>query len=329
MPVAGGLNAQLGIAEEVTPGTPVVVSRFLEFDKENLSQGFERVDHSGLRTGRRILGANNYSVGRQSAEGDLEMVLQTKGQAVLFKHALGAVATTTPAGGTLSRAHKCTVGDLDGKSLTVQVGMRDDTGTARPKTLAGCKIAKWSLEVKENDHPMLSIGIDGMSSTLATALATASYPAGQEDYFATQAVVKVAGAEVECSELKLDVDNGLMLERYYLQASLPGTKKQQLEGDAMREIKGSCKLSFPDLVAYNRFVNNAQSSLQLTFTGPIIEGAIAHSVDALIPAVRWDGKTPAVDGVGLIPVELDFVAVDTLSADGPIVVTIVNMDTAP
>lgn len=328
MAAAGGINSQLGYAEEVTPGTAVVVSRFGEYDRETLTQDFERVEHTGLRTGRRVLGANNYAVGRETAAGDIEMVLQNLGQAVWFKHMLGAVATTTPGGGTLSRSHKCTVGAIDGKSLTVQVGLADDGGTSRTKTLAGCKIAKWTIGGKENEHPMLKLSLDGMSSTTATALATASYPAGLADYFSTQTVVKIAGSEVDCSEWEISGDNGLALERYYMRSTTPGQKKEQLEGDALRSMEGKLTLAFPDLTAYNRFVNNIQATLQITLTGSIIEGAIPHKIDLLAAAVRFDGDTPTVDGVGLIPIEMKFKIVDTIAADGPLVATIVNTDTA-
>lgn len=329
MPVAGGINAQLGIAEEVTPGTAVTPNRFGEFDRETLIHDIDRVEHSGLRTGRRVLGANNYAVGREKPGGALDLTLQTKGQAVWFKHALGNVVTTTPAGGVLARQHKCTVGQLDGKALTVQVGMNDDTGTARAKTFSGGKIDKWSLEVKENDFAGLTLTLDAISATTTTPLAAASYPTGLADYFGTQSVVRIAGTEVDCKSIRLNVDNGLTVDRYYMRSSAPGRKREQLEGDNLREMKGSLTLAFPDLAAYNRFTDNTQASLQVTLTGPIIEGAIPHSVDVLMPAVRFDGKTPVVDSLGLIPVDLDFVVVDTLSADGPLVVTVVNSDVAP
>ena len=326
MPTAGGINSQFGISEEVTPGTPVVVSRFYEYDSESLTHDKARVEHSGLRTGRKILGANNYAVGRESAEGDVEMVLQNKGQAVFWKHAMGAVATTTPGGGTTSRQHKATVGQIDGKSFTAQIGMVDDGGTSRPKTLAGCKIASWEVGGSENEHPMVTWSIDGMSATTATALAVASYPTLLADFFSTQTVVKIAGSEVDCSEWSLSGDNGLDLERYYMRGTTPAQKKEQLEGASLREYSGSLTLAFPNMTAYDRFINDTQASLQITLTGGLIEGAIPYSVDFLMPAVRFDGNTPTVDGVGLIPVEIDFKVVDTLSVDGPLVVTVVNTD---
>jgi hypothetical protein len=329
MPVAGGMNAQLGFVDEVTPGTAVTVSRFGEFEGESLVQDFERKEHTGLRTGRRTLGINNYAVGRQKFDGDVELVLQTKGQALWLKHMMGAIATTTPGGGTLSRQHKATVGNIDGKALSVQVGFADDSGTSRAKTGAGVKVTKWELSCKENEFAALKLSLDGMTSTLATAMAVANYPVTPADYFSTQAVVKIAGAEVDCEEWSISGANGLDIERYYMKSTTPGTKKEQLEGKAIRDFKGKLKVAFPDLTAVNRFVNNVTSSIQITLTGPIIEGAIPFSFDILCADARWDGNTPEVDGLGLIPVELDFTIVDALAADGPVVLTMVNTDVAP
>lgn len=326
---AGGINAQFGFVDEVTPGTAVVVSRFAEFDSESLKHDKARVEHSALRTTRRTLGVNNYRVGRESVQGDVQLVLQNKGMALLTKHMMGAIATTTPATGTLSRSHKATVGNLDGKSMSMQIGMNDDTGTSRPKTFAGCKIPKWEISGKENDFAMLKLTVDGISGTMGTALATASYPVTPKDYFATQTVVKIGGAEVDCSEWSLSGDNGLDLERYYIRSTTPGQKKEQLEGAALRSYSGKLTLAFPDLAAYNRFLNDTTSSLQITMTGDIIELALAYSFDILCDTVRWDGETPTVDGIGRIAVDMSYTVVDALVTDGPVVLTSQNTDVAP
>lgn len=328
MPAAGGIEANLALAEEVTPGTAVTVNRFFELEKETLIDDIDRAEHSGLRLGRKVQGYDNWRAAREKPGGPIDLTIQNKGMAVWFKHALGSVTTTTPGGGTTSRQHLCKVGVIDGKSLTVQAVMYSDAGAAVPKTLAGCKIDKWSVEIKENDFPSLLVTIDAMGFTTATGAAAPSYAAGMQDYFGTDAVVKIAGAEVDCSSFKLDVDNGLMTERYYLRSTTPNMKKEQLEGDKLREMKGHLSLAFPDLTAYNRFKNAGLASIQVTLTGSIIEAAIPYSFDITIPSARFDGTTPNIDGVGLIPVELDFVVVDNNDTNGPLVVTIVNTDTA-
>ncbi len=329
MAAAGGINAQLGFAEEVTPGVAVTPNRSSEFDKETLMHDLDRIEHHGLRTGRKFLGTTNYVVGRENVKGGIDLMLQNKGQALWYKHALGNVVTTTPMGATLARNHKVTVGAIDGKSLTLQVGFADDTGTSRAKTISGAKINKWSVEGKENEFPVLGMDFDGISATTATALAVASYPTSLMDFSPQQTSVKLAGAEVDCSDYKFEFDNGLATDRYYLRSTTPGQKKEQLEGDSLRAGKGSLTLAFPDLTAYNRYVNNNVVSLQVTITGAFIEGTIPYSVDYFMPAIRFDGKTPNVDGVGLIPIELNFTILDNQTTDGPIVVNVVNDSTSP
>lgn len=330
MGVAGGLNGQLGFVDEVTPGTAITVSRFGEYDSEKITHDLGRQEHTGLRTGRKVLGSNNYEVGREEFGGDLELTIQTKGQALWLKHIMGLVTTTTPGGGTTSKQHKATVGTLDGKSLSVQISGNDDAGVARPKTGAGVKVARFELSGKENDFAKMVLTLDGMSGTYATALATASYPTAPRDYFGTQCSVKIAGAEVDCAEWSLSGDNGLDMERFYMQTSAPGRKREQLEGDKLRSYSGKLTLAFPDMTTYNRYENNTQSTLQITYTHPVaIEATIFPSFDITCAAVRWDGNSPTVDGVGRIKVELEYKVIDTLATDGPLVLTMVNSDTTP
>jgi hypothetical protein len=329
MPVTGGLNSQLGIAEEVTPGTAVTVTRFLEFDKETLKNGIERVEHSGLRPTRRVLGSNNWKAGKHSPGGTLEMVLQSTNTAVIFKHALGAVATTTPVSATLARQHKCTVGAIDGKSLSIQVGLTSDDGTTRTKTYAGCKISEWEISNKVGENVNLALTIDAIAESVVTALAVASYPTTTDDFFYIGGAIQIAGAATDVSEWSLKGSNGLNTDdRYYIRATTPHLKKEQLEGKAQREYAGELTIPFLDWTAYNRFVNGTTASLMFTYaTASFIEGSTPWSFTISIPAARFDGDTPAVDGTGSIPQKLPFKVVDAGDTDGPIVVTIVNAET--
>jgi hypothetical protein len=329
MPVAGGLNSQLGYKAETTWGTAVTVDRFAEFDSESLKLDIERVEHMGLRPTRRVLGANNWQPSRKSVSGDIEKVIQTKGDALWFAHALGAVATTTPSGGSTSRSHKCTVGAIDGKGLTIQVGRTSTDGTTRAFTYAGCKIPSWEISGEENDWLKATFSIDGKSETTATALASASYPTGLSDYVWTQAVLSIAGSEVPVKGFSLSGENNLDTERFRLRSTTPAEKLEQLEGNGMREYSGSITADFTDLTAYNRFVNGTMATLTIVYTGAIIEGVIPYSFTVSCPDIRFDGETPTVGGPEMLEQSLPFKVVDDSEADGPVVITVVNTDTAP
>lgn len=330
MPVAGGLNSQLGVAEEATVGTAVTPNRFFEFGSESLKQSIERVEYMGLRPTRRVLGANNRVAGRIGVDGDIDMAVMNKGMALLFKHALGDVVTTQPdaVGSPTVFSHKCRIGALDGKGLTVQVGRTSSAGVTHPFTYAGCKVTEWELSSDTQSQLMLRLALDGMSETTATALAAASYPAGIVPFPYTQGVVNVAGSAFDVTEFSLSGNNGLATDRYFIRAG-GQSKKQQLEGAGTREYTGSLSADFTDLTAYNRFVNGTRAAITMTYTGAIINAALAFSVTVNLPSVEFDGETPNVGGPELLTQSLPYKVLDNGDADGPVVVTIQTTDSTP
>lgn len=305
MAIAGGLSAQLGIAEEVTPGTIVTPDRFFEFTSESLALDIERIESEGLRPNRRNLGTSDWAAGRQGVSGDIELEVQPNGLGVLLKHMLGSVATTTPGGATNARLHTATIGALDGDSLTIQVGRTGVDGTTRAFTYAGCKINEWELSAEVDWFLSLTLGIDGMSESTATGLATASYPAVNVPLVWTQGAITVGGSAFDVTSFSLSGSNNLAVDRYFISATTPGTKRQQLEHE-LREYTGTLEAEFTDLTAYNRFVNGTHAAVTATFTGALIEGALNYSVTVTLPSVRFDGETPTVGGEGIIGVSLPF-----------------------
>lgn len=329
MAVAGGLNSQMGVKAESVVGTAVTVDRFPEFGNESLKQDIERIEYMALRPTRRVLANHQWVPGRQSVSGEIELPVMNNGMALLFKHALGAVATSTPGGGTLSRDHKCTVGALDGLALTIQIGRTDTSGTTRAFTYAGCKITGWELGNDTQGQLMLKLSIDGMSETTATALATASYAAGLVPFSYTKGALTVGGSAIDVLDWSLAGENNLATERFFIRATTPGQKKEQLEGMGAREYTGTITADFESLTAYNRFVNGTEAAFTATYTGAIIEGAISYTVTVSLPCIRFDGETPSVSGPELLTQSLPFKVLDSGSADGPVVVTLRNTDTAP
>lgn len=328
MAIAGGLSAQLGLKAETTVGTAVTPDRFFEFNSESLQQEIERIESGGLRPSRRVV--SKRFAGRKGVGGDIELEITNKGQALLWKHILGSVATTTPASGTNSRDHLATVGALDGLGLTIQVGRTGTDGTTRAFTYAGCKVAAWELSGEADGIPVLSLTIDGMSETTATALATAAYPTGLEPLVFTQGTLSVGGSELLVKQFSLAGDNHLYTDRYYLTATNPGRKHEQIEGVGMREYTGSLTADFKDLTAYNLFVNKTQSSLAITYTSTTaIEGSLYYSLTVTVPAIEFDGETPTVGGAEIIEQSLPFKVIDTGNANGPVQVTVRSDDSTP
>lgn len=330
MAVAGGLNSQFGLVAETTVGVGATPSRFYDFGQEGVEQTIEQIEYQALRPTRRMLADSSTVPGKTSASGDVDLPVMTKGFGLIFKHCLGAVATSTPGGGTLTRDHKCTFGALDGLSWTVQVGRTDVGGTTRAFTYSGVKVASWELTHDISSMLMLKLSLDGMAETTATALASASYPTAIVPYAFTRGVVSVAGSGFDVMDWNLKCDNKLATDRFFIRSTTPGSKKEQLEGAGMREATGNLTADFTDLTAYNRFVNGTLATLTMVYTATTaIEATFFPTLTITVDKVRFDGKTPVVTGPELLKQSLPFKVLDASAADGPIAITVRSSDTLP
>src|SRR4051794_18377002 len=125
MTAHSAIDAQLGVSEEVTFGTLVAPARNYAFNSESLALTLERNESKGMRSAQKYERTDGWQAGKRSAGGSIALEVGNKSFGLLFKHALGTIATATDGAG---KKHTATPGDLFGKSLTIQVG-RPDTLT--------------------------------------------------------------------------------------------------------------------------------------------------------------------------------------------------------
>lgn len=331
MALAGGLAAQFGMVDEATFNTPITVTRFLEFNNETLDHTINRIASSGLRVNRRVLRSSQWVPGEQNVTGDVEFEVQQQGMGLLFKHMLGSVASSQPSAGTAPTVweHKFTVGQLDGKSFTCQIGAGDASGTQRAFTYSGCKIAKWDLSVQLDGLLLLKPTIDGASEATNTALAAATYAASTAPLSFAGATITLPNSAVgNVSKFDLTGDNGLDLARYFMSGSGSATKKEQLES-GLRSYAGTVDVEFDDLSAYNLFVNGTVGQMTAFFEGANIASTYNYALEITLPAVRFDGKTPDVAGPGIITTSLPYVCLDDGAGTGGVQMVYRTTDTAP
>lgn len=324
MALRSGLAAQIGFKAETTWGTYAVPTRFLEFRDESMSLASERIEGEAIRTANRVQRTGRWAANRKGVGGDVSFEVLSKGFGLIFEHMLGSNTITTPAGGTLARDQTIVIGDLYGKSLTVQVGRPDVTGTVQPFSYTGCKVASWELSNDVDGVLMLTCTFDGKDEDTTQALASASFAAADELFFFTGGVVTIAAGAYDVRNITISGDNGLQTDRYFLRGS--SLKKEQIPTGPI-EITGSMEAEFDGLTAYNRFVNGTVAALTATWTGSLIEGALNYSVTVTMPNVRFDGDTPNVGGTDILTQPLNFkVLYDGTAA--PITIVYRSVDTA-
>lgn len=313
MALKSGLAAQIGYAAEGgTPGTAVTVTRFLPLVSESLTADRERLESAGIIAGRRLKTSEQWNGGNITVGGDVAHELFQRGTGLLWSHMLGANATT----GSGPYTHTATVGDLSGKSLTVQVGRPGTGGTVHPFTYAGCKVASWELAFAQGEIATLGLTLIGMTETTGTALASATYATGAGAPFKfNHASVTIGGVAYPVTGGTVSGDNGLADDRRFVGSQ---TISEPLEV-AHREITGSLESEFVDLTAYNRVVNGTEAALVVAFTS----GTNSFTLTA---NVRFDGETPTVGGPEILGQNLAFKVVADGTDAAAITAVTVNAD---
>lgn len=342
MATGSGLDAQFGFAAESTWGTPVTVTKFVEFNSESITFQPQFLEPTGLRPGQKYKRVNRVRQSRTEISGEVELEFATKGMGLLVKHMLGSslsapvqISTTT----AYRQAH--TPGDFRGLGMTMQVGRPEpSSGTVQPFTYAGCKIPQWTFAVQDNEVPSLTLSIDGKSVSTGTALATASYTSGATVFDFSQATLKLGGTVSTTSgvtsissgvavttvirEFSISGEVPMATERYGLGSA--GLKAEQLENDTPM-ITGSLAAEFNKSELYDLLANNTTTAMELLFEGDAI--GVSGEVDTLsiiLPAVKLKTAAPQVEGPDVVQMSTDFEAYSD-ETNPPIQIMIISDET--
>lgn len=333
-----GLSTQLTQGEETAYGTPAAdLTRAYEIRSEELEDAIERIESEALRAGRRV--QQHWRPNRKGAEGAIEYEVANKGFGLPLKHGLGAIATTQPdaTGAPTVRDHTATLGDLFGKSRTIQVGRPDVGGVVNPFTLLGGKVSEWEFSVEVDGLLTYSETLDFQdvrtpdTTPAGPALAAAAYPADIVPLDFIGAQIQVAGVPVDLSSFSLSCSNNLKTDRYFLRNS--SLKKEPLEDTEAREITGELGGEFENRVAYNRFVQGTEAALVALFEGATIAvvGGTTYrfGVQITCPRVRWDGGSPTAGGADVLEQPQEIKVLAPTDGSSPVSIRYRTTDTAP
>lgn len=307
-----------------TPGTGYgdaqTVTRFLEFTEESMKLDIDRIESKALRAGNRVVRTDRWAAGRRQAAGDVEFELASKGFSLLLGQCFGIdPVITTPSGATSTRDHtfNVTTNDNFNRSFTMQIGTPDVEGTVQPFTYSGCKVTEWALSMENDGLAMLKPSVDAQNEVTSTGLAAASYPASQELLYFSGGQCTIGGANVDVRKITLNGKMGYATDRFFIRSATtaggPTLKKEPIANDFL-EITGEMELEFSALTVYNRFVNGTTATITATFAGSVIEAGGGATVNPrygltlTIPNARFDGETPDVKGMDIVPITVPFKA---------------------
>lgn len=340
MTTGTGLDGQIGYKLESSVGTAVTVDKFIEFESEALAFEPSYIEPSGLRVGQKYKRGARLAQSRKHVAGSLDTPFYTRNMGALLKAMLGSSVTTPTLvlGSAYKQVHQ--TGDLLGKSLTIQAGRPEPSGTVRAHTYFGCKVAGWEINVSENDKVKLKLDIDGWNETTATALATASFLSVEEFHFG-QCTAFTLGATISgtteltasggtavaavVKSLSFKGDNALDTERYGLGNS--GVKKEQLE-NGVPVITGTLEAEYSQSEFYTPFTANTATSLLLRFEGSVISGSDKNTLEFIAPEIRIKKVTPQVTGPDTVKANVEFEVYQNTTGLNPFQIKVISADSA-
>jgi hypothetical protein len=335
--VGAGLDASVGVGVESTYGTYATPTRWYEFLKESLDFEKKTVQGQGIRVGSRVARGARRVVATAKGKGDLELEVASKGLGLLFQAACGTSLSTLINGTSFQQLH--TLGDLAGRSLTIQKGVPQLGGTVSPYTFLGCVVDSFELSAAEGDLLKSKFSFIAKDMTTAQSYVAPSYPAGMSLFHFAQGALVLGGSPTwptatalatggttvaNVSEFSLSVGNKLSAERY----NLGGAGRMSNPVVGLRDVKGKLKAEFTDTVLAAAYAADSPLSLVLNFVSTnVISGANVETFQIAIPQIRLNGEIPKVDGTDIVEISTDFDGLDDL-VNQPLYIAQVTGDAA-
>lgn len=314
-----GFRGQLGIGEESVYGTAVAPSKFMEFRSESIKKTIAEYISAGIRNtpneqkGQRMQG-------RVDVGGDITMDAYLNGQGVLWKHALGKVASVQQ-GTTTAYLHTFSCEDdlLSGPETSLSVEVERD---ARAFKYSGMRISQ--LKMKQGDSGALELtwSFKGKDEALVASPTQATYPAPNKMIgLGLDALFTIGGVPYHPSNFEITLTNKFDEGRYGFGRTRYGLPFMG------REVTGTVTIDFDDQTVYDMFVNGAPAALQLKYTGSVIDSTYNEELVVSLPTVFFNGDTPNIGGKETINLTLPFRAFQD-GTSKPIEVKLQNAETA-
>ncbi len=330
------LASQFGVKKESTWGTPVTVDRFQEFLSCGITPVVGRNTSNGIRSGQRVARADRSVPYVSRYEGPFQQEVLSSGFGFWLEHILGTVAAPVEDGANTGVfTHTATIGDVCAKGFTAQVNipLGECGNTAQAHTYSGCKVTKWSLGVTKEGNLLFDCDIVAKDGTTATALASASYPAGAEVLSWLGGSLEIDGTPILVDSWKLTCDMKMKTDRLALGS---GNMRKPVE-DGYREFTVEFTCDHENLDIYNRVIAEtaaaATEEIVLRAGSPTIIGAVGDVTPAIVvtcPAVRFDEGTPTVSGTSMLSNSVKGMALNSgASGNDAVSLDYITLDATP
>lgn len=313
-----GHNSCIGIMEETTFNTFVTATaNFLEFNSESFGQEREAVKLESVNCSRSM---TKRFVGNESISGSLEFDLDPAATAIafIFKQAFGGTVTSTP--NTTASAdeytHTFALGNMENskatstasdlKALSISV-MRGGTDTVF--CYSGCRVNNLVVKGEIGAPVVCSAEFLGAGASLTSTFPAASYsdviPLYFKDVtFETGVTITAASTEEFITSFELSINNNIDGDQRAL-----GSRNVVQLPPGKREVMLKLSMRFDTTSAYDRFIQNSLTAIQITLSSEQTVGAgTANSVYSMyinLPACYYNSTQPQVGGNEVLTLEAE------------------------
>lgn len=300
---------QFGYAAETTYGTRVAPTRFVDFTEESIQRQVEHRESAGMRAGTIVRRGETQTVADKGANGTVSHEIGLAAFGLLFKHMLRKTPTITqPAVGPSPTVYEqAFVLGEEVLSLTAQVGRQGADGTVYPFDYLGTVVEEWTISQELDAYAKLELKLDAKTEKTDQSLATASYSSERRLFHDGHLAVTVNGSAFKPRSISLTGNNGLKLDRYFLQGS---TLKEQPKPGDWPVLSGTMAGEFTDLTAYSLFTAGTLVPIVFDWVGPIIEDAYQFELKITLNGCRIDGETPGTSAPGILDQSVPFSVYD-------------------
>lgn len=290
-------------ADESAYGTAVPATKGYVFKSESVEGDYTNVImSSGIKAGESLVNSQRVARDPKGAKGNIELEVDNQGTGFWLKHMLGKVTTGATTQGVTT--HTFNLADKAGKSFTYQkkVVGSNAGGTAYTKTYQGGKVMDWELSNSVDQFLTLKLGLDFQKETIgagtgAYAPQTPVYPTNVKTFKFYEAVVTIAGVQLDITDFSLKGKNNLADNSYFLGSQL---KKEPLQ-DGHDDLTLELKVRFMDLAQQQRVASATESGAQAqvvatwTATEPESAGGLS-SLTITMPVVSFIDASAPING---------------------------------
>lgn len=285
-------GGSIGIAEEVTYGTAVARTNWLEIVSTSLDREIDRQPEPTLgRAGDAGRVSRRKYTASDNAGGSISWVMSYDDSTVLMmKHAMGVIATT---GSVAPYTHTATLG-----ALPTGLTLEKLHNVSKAEVFEGCKIVDFTISVGATELMTCDATVIAETSGGLVAAGSPTYTSGGEEIRHHQAgQLSFNAVSYDVTSLSINVTSGVdrrqVLGSSFTKEPTPGPK---------REVTITVEYEWLADTLHAAFLAGTESDVAITFTGTGDNVLVITGHNAYIRSVA----TP-VQGPGVITQTVEFV----------------------